>query len=476
MKKTILFLCILSLLLPIVCMTSCSTPAPEPSNKEDPTAPDKESDPDGSLPAQEGEKEEPSGNNNNNNNNAEQNEGKSDSGLPPYNGPAYTEKTPSIYIETENGVCIPANKTDVNCFISLRSNERTQCADGLPATIRTRGNGSLSAASSIGKLPYKIKFRNEVNPFLLGDGKANDWVLLDHVGEHTMLRNYAARLLGDMLDGIPYSTNSRLVNVYLNGSYVGVYELAEQVEVDKYRINVNDGCSTPENGFLVELDSYADELYVTVGGQRYTVKSKVYSDAQLDFIRDYLQQVDDAVYSGDPVRLAELVDMDSVVDMYIVQEYAKNIDVGWSSFFMYRDVGGKLTFAPPWDFDLSFGNDARLDNGSYERLYVGSSRGMMQDHRWYNALYKQPWFRLLVADRWREVSKTIIPNLIKAVRFAAAEIAADMNKNYEKWKILGRKCHQEPVSVYRLTSYKAHTDYLIKWMENRKLWLDRELS
>ena len=139
-------------------------------------------------------------------------------------------------------------------------------------------------------------------------------------------------------------------------------------------------------------------------------------------------------------------------------------------------IGGKLTFAPPWDFDLSFGNDARLDNGSYERLYVGSSRGMMQDHRWYNALYKQPWFRLLVADRWREVSKTIIPNLIKAVRFAAAEIAADMNKNYEKWKILGRKCHQEPVSVYRLTSYKAHTDYLIKWMENRKLWLDRELS
>lgn len=167
--------------------------------------------------------------------------------------------------------------------------------------------------------------------------------------------------------------------------------------------------------------------------------------------------------------------MNSLVDMYIVHEFAKNIDVGWSSFFMYRDVGGKLTFAPPWDFDLSFGNDARLDNGSYEDLYVGPGRNIMQDHVWYNALYENDWFRDLIANRWRDISNTLIVATIRAVKNAASDIAEDMKKNYEKWDILGKKQQQEPRHVYSLTTYEQHTDYLIQWMENRKEWLDNEL-
>ena len=497
MKKIISILCLAAMLLPFVCMVSCGSQAPSSNDEDTPSVNDAETQtPSGN------EDKAPGGDTSQSDGNAtdtetdtdsdadtdadtdtdtdtdsdDKSEDKNISGLPPYSGPAFDEKTPAIYIETEKGASIPANKSEVNCTISLRSNQYDQCADNLVATIRTRGNGSLNAAQSVGKLPYKIKFRNKVNPFMLGDGKASDWVLLDHVGEQTMLRNYAARLLGDMLSGIPYSTNSRLVNVYLNGSYIGVYELAEQVEVGKYRIDIDDDCAGAENGFLVELDAYASDLYVSVGGQNYTVKSHVYSDAQLEFIREYLEQVDSAIYSENVSQLVKLVDINSLVDMYIVQEYAKNIDVGWSSFYMYRDVGGKLTFAPPWDFDLSFGNDDRLDGGSYKGIYVGSDRGMMQDHRWYNALWRQDWFRKLVVKRWKEVSKNIIPELIRAVRLASFEISADMQKNYTRWKILGQKRHQEPVAIYKLTTYKQHVDYLITWMENRKAWLDNEFA
>ena len=334
----------------------------------------------------------------------------------------------------------------------------------------------MTVGKNVGKFPYKIKFRAKINPFDLGDCKAKDWVLLAHVGDQSMLRNYAAKILGDMLGGIPFSCNARLVNVYLNSEYIGVYELTEQVEVGDYRVNIDDGRSTVENGFLVELDHYASGIYVRVGGQKYTVKSDVYSDEQVEFIKDYLQKVDDAIYEGDEKTLRELVDMDSVVDMYIVQEFAKNIDVGWSSFFMYRDVGGKLTFAPPWDFDLSFGNDARLDGGAYDGLYVGPGGDIMQDHLWYNALFECEWFRSLVATRWRAVSKTLIPATIRAVKNAADDISADMEKNYEKWDILGKKQQQEPRQVYSLTTYKEHTDYLISWMESRKAWLDNEFQ
>ena len=494
MKKIIIFLCLIAMLIPVVCMTSCGSSETDPSNQnnntdpednpssnenpnsgkpENPDGPPSENGTPGIVPGSEGTH---TGENDNDDEDPHDDIPKNDLGLPPYTGPEYTEKNPAIYIETEDGAEIPENKDEVNCLVSLRSKENDECADDLAATIRCRGNGSMTVAKKVGKYPYKIKFRSKINPFRLGDGKAKDWVLLAHVGDQSMLRNYAAKLLGDMLGGIPYSANSRLVNVYLNGEYIGVYDMTEQIEVGEHRVNVDDTRSEAEIGFLVELDHYASGTYVRVGSQKYAIKSNVYSDEQIEFIQDYLQQVEDAIEEGDQKKLSELVDMDSVVDTYIVQEFSKNIDVGWSSFFMYRDVGGKLTFAAPWDFDLSFGNDARLHNGSYEELYVGPGDNIMQDHLWYNALYENTWFQSLVQQRWREVTKTLIPATIRAVRNAADDIMEDMEKNYEKWDILGKKQQQEPRQVYNLTTYKEHIDYLISWMENRQAWLDSEFS
>ena len=169
--------------------------------------------------------------------------------------------------------------------------------------------------------------------------------------------------------------------------------------------------------------------------------------------------------------------MDSLVDMYLLQEFAKNIDAGWSSFFMYREVGGKLTFGAPWDFDLAFGNDGRLDNGSPLELYVGPGRpGQMQNHEWYNKLYEHAWFREMAAKRWNEISNSQIKELIEAVKAMAEYISADMEENYKLWKFLGKRQQQEPSQVYRLTTYKEHIDYLISWMNTRKNYLDKEFS
>ena len=88
-----------------------------------------------------------------------------------------------------------------------------------------------------------------------------------------------------------------------------------------------------------------------------------------------MQSVEDEIIEGDEQTIEGLVDIDSLVDTYILEEYSKNIDVGWSSFFMYKKAGGKLYFGPPWDFDLAFGNDYRLDDGAWEGIYVGADMG-----------------------------------------------------------------------------------------------------
>jgi hypothetical protein len=243
--------------------------------------------------------------------------------------------------------------------------------------------------------------------------------------------------------------------------------------VGKYRVNIDEKRTDAENGFLVELDAYASSPRVTVAGYRYGIKSDVHSEEQIEFIEDYLTAVDMAIYLGDKEELEKLADLNSFVDMYLLQEFAKNIDVGWSSFFMYRNPGGKLMMAPPWDFDLAFGNDNRLDKGSYEDLYTGVGRkGFMQNHEWFIMLYSQDWFREMAAARWREISNTVIRSLIDEIAAVAEEMLPDMNKNYERWLFLGHKQQQEPSAIVALTTYKEHADYLVNWMEQRKAWLD----
>lgn len=389
------------------------------------------------------------------------------------------EYMPIIRINTVNEASIPTDKQTVDCTINLEcSIEKYQKSD-LNATIRVRGNGSLSVAHQIGKYPYKIKFENKINPFGLGEAKANDWCLLANTCDRTMLRNYAAKRLGDMLPGIPFSSNSMSVRVYLNNSYMGVYELTEQVEVGNKRVDIDDSHTGEENGFLVELDYYAwggdeNDVFFAVGENSYTVKSDINNPKQIEYIKKYLEKVERAIFYGNKAQIEKLVDMDSLVDMYLLQEFIKNTDTGYSSFFMSKEIDGKLFFTAPWDFDLSAGNDERVDNGDYKYIYVGEGRdGYIQNHIWYIKLYSFDWFKKMVKQRWAEISDTIIVDLINEVKQEAEENSSYLTSNFMRWCYPTKKIHCEPHSVYSLKNANEHIDFLIEWMNNRKIWLDQ---
>jgi spore coat protein CotH len=59
----------------------------------------------------------------------------------------------------------------------------------------------------------------------------------------------------------------------------------------------------------------------------------------------------------------DLIDLDNWIDYFIIQEFVKNVDVGWSSVYMYKEPQGKLKFGPVWDFDLAYGNADYIDYG-----------------------------------------------------------------------------------------------------------------
>ena len=145
--------------------------------------------------------------------------------------------------------------------------------DDADILIRLRGNITLWCE----KKSYKFKFPKKSNPLSLGDGAAKSWNLVANFNDTSMLRNMTSYHIGDMLDGIPYSANSRSVEVYVNGSYQGVYLLTEAVNVAKNRVNIAEKPDLIDNnGYLVEMSFYDCDHPFFIEHQQYDVKSDLF--------------------------------------------------------------------------------------------------------------------------------------------------------------------------------------------------------
>ncbi|MBQ7983839.1 MAG: CotH kinase family protein, partial [Clostridia bacterium] len=252
---------------------------------------------------------------------------------------------PIVSITTVTGQDVTSKDDYIGAAVSIcNTGTLSYEMSGVSAGIRGRGNATWTHE----KRSYRIRFAKKQQPLGLGSAPDRTWVLMANHCDQTLLRNALAIDLANRLDGIAFNSSCRHVELYLNGEYRGVYLLTEQIQVDAARVDI--GAEEPgydptaeDAGFLVELDSYSEPPYeFRIGDKRYQVKSEVHTDEQFRFIRDYIQAVDTAVHAGNRDALAALVELDSFIDGYLLEEYFKNIDVGWSSFYMYKKPGGKL--------------------------------------------------------------------------------------------------------------------------------------
>ncbi len=384
------------------------------------------------------------------------------------------EEMPVFHIDT-NGVPITSKEVYIPGTLTIGNTEEAYALSEAELEIRGRGNYSWSGTE---KKSYRIKFTEKVNLLGQGNGPARSWTLLAVHCDQSMLRTAAAFKLARSLSGIGYTSSVSFAKVYLNGEFLGVYQVSEQMQVQDYRVNVDDSMSEEDEiGFLVELDTQASELPVSDGFNKYEIKSEIYTVGQYEFIQMTLEDAFYAVWDGNEAVIDELIDIDSMVDTYIVEEVMKNLDAGWGSFYMYRDIGGKLHFGPVWDFDLSAGNADTDDRDPYfptpEYLYVGTDYYQYsQQHRWFVMLMQQEWFYKRVEARWNEITEELaaLPAYVRAV---AALYSEEFDENFERWPIFGQKINREPMEVRMLKSHDEHAEYLALWLEERIAWLDK---
>lgn len=399
--------------------------------------------------------------------------------------------TGAIYINTESGNmdAIHANKShkESGTILIIDKDGNVQY-DGVLDYIKGRGNSTWEHA----KKPYNIKLDSKAD--LFGMGKHKSWCLLANATDASMLRNQLAYGLARNL-GIATTSDTFQNELYVNGEYMGLYLITEKVGIDDHRIEIYDlegdtedlndkdldkysrggGYNTtkagtykyysipndPENitgGYLLELEKlyrYPDEPsgFVTNRHQAVVVKAPEYaSKNQVKYIKTYYQEFEDALYSQTGYNslgkhYSEYIDVDSLARMYIMLEFTANFDSCSSSFYLHKDIDGKLVAGPCWDYDLSLGvtqpnaliND--VDNvGVPTLLYAQTCRiGNHAKNRY--SLIAQAFnhndFQAVVEKIWNEEFTEIYPEFRQNIDDFEALYETSVVMNSVKWNTFG---------------------------------------
>ncbi|MDO5558781.1 MAG: CotH kinase family protein [Oscillospiraceae bacterium] len=382
---------------------------------------------------------------------------------------------PVICIDT-GGQSVASKDTYVDAKIKIWDENQVLDMDTTDMSVRLRGNITLK----LDKKSYKIKFPEKQNPLSVGDGKGKTWNLVANYYDTSMLRNMAAYHLGDLMDAMPYSANSRSVEVYVNGEYQGVYLLCEAVNVNKNRVAVTENPALVEdNGYLVQMTHYAEENVFSAGNSQYEIKSDLSEDPQIaqqqtEYISEYVRDALAALKSGNKEAAQQYIDTASLVDNFIANEICKNVDSGWDSYYIAKDADSKLIFEPMWDYDLALGNNNEAKGiDSYMGLNIFNvTDSGANSNPWLCYAMKSAWFREAVTERYNEMYDTIktVPGF---VTHEAAANARSYERNFTKWKTLGTSVYNEPEEIAALDTHMAHAQYLSTWIDNRIEWLDK---
>lgn len=281
--------------------------------------------------------------------------------------------------------------------------------------IKGRGNSTFTDFT---KKPYQIKLKNKFNMTGDEDNAQKKWVLLANAGDVTLIHNQLVVALAKGL-GLPYTIDCESIDLYYDGEYRGTYMLTDKAEVGDTGIQIDDldgmieelnegtdayenpvvvhktfadgaetnakadskgslkyveGLVTPEltegtthHAYLLELDfiyRYPNEQsgFVTNRGQAVVTKNPEYLTKETGlFISNFYQEFEDAVFSPEGYNAEtgkyyyDYCDLDSLVQIYLINEYTKNYDSYRSSTYFYMPADENIMYAGPiWDYDLCF--------------------------------------------------------------------------------------------------------------------------
>ena len=385
---------------------------------------------------------------------------------------------PVIYIETENKQPITSKEEYIQGTFQMDADHINKNYSVERESMRIRGRGN-STWKLFNKKAYRIKFDEKVS--ILGLKPNRDWVLLANYSDQSLIRNYVATEMGKKLSNLKFTPSSYPVDVFVNGEYMGVYSIGEQIEVAKSRVNIDEDYNDPDTGYLLEVGGTDNVLELGIDFFHATnlkwiaIKSpdtRQMTKEHFKFISEYTKKTDHAIINH--LDYENYIDVYSLIDWVILHEFTCNLDSGFRrSCFLYKEKGGKLHMGPIWDFDLAFGNYFR--DSSYDKWFTCG--GETLGYTWTTYLYDNPSFTKLYKKRWNEVKKTLKETALNTIENGKEMVYDSQKYNFQKWdQILGQKTSLQPDHMKDLKTFEEHIDYLTEFINSRYEWLDAAIN
>lgn len=426
----------------------------------------------------------------------------------------YSEHIPAVFIETESGTSDQIN-SDKNIkepgTIKVLEPDGSFSLEHSLEYIKGRGNTSYT---EFDKKPYQIKLTQDA-PFLdMEPGKK--WVFVSNSADSSLIRNALSRSLAGHLN-LPQSEEGTFVDLYVNKEYVGNYYVVEKIEIQENRLllsdlqkateheNETEDLSTyetawtdttkakqipndPEDitgGYLIERDfdnrflkevEINESYFITEAKECFIVREPEYtSEAQIAYIDSYVQSVENAILSAEGIdgttgkSYQDLIDVDSFVRKYLLEEVTANYDGGVASSYFYKDsdtIDGRLYAGPVWDYDVSWGNSpAYLGQISTSPERLSRLASHSDSSVWFQSLYHKPEvYEKIVSCYAQEISPyltlladEILPMLDEITAASAAMDQVRWEDQYAKNGYSGDRSEQ----ITFIADYiKARKDFL----------------
>ena len=410
-----------------------------------------------------------------------------------------TSNLPILMIDTY-GNSIP-DEPRIDAYLGIIDNETglnhvTDDFNGYNGhiTIEKRGNSSQWND----KAPYRFETVDEDgennNVSLLGMPEENDWVLYAPWQDKSMVRNILTYKLSNDIGR--YAPRTKLVELYLNDGYEGVYVLMEKIKRDGDRVDISklnpDEISGDDvtGGYILKFDWFftGDNIggfQSNVDGMTYNYHYPQPSDIvpeQEEYIIDYIDNFENIMSSDNYTDLdtgyPSIMNVESFVDFILLQELAKNVDAYRLSTYIYKNkesVDNRLTAGPVWDFNHGYGNCDYGETWEIDNwLLEYNPEGGDQMSFWWERLWQDENFQYKAAERYTELRSTIFSeeHIYSIIDSSVNELGDAVDRNFSKWPILGTYVWP---NYYVFETHEQEVDYLKSWISDRLEWMDSEI-
>ena len=408
------------------------------------------------------------------------------------------ESFPTIHIQTFGNV-EPFYERNLWIDSVFILEDFASLTNAIPITGRIRGRGTSTWNMLPDKRPLRLRFEM-AQTFFGEESEAYDWILLADHGDRSLLRNYSALHLSSQLDGLDWTPSARSIHLYINDEYMGVYLLTEERSLAYQHMGLVSHIDPTISEYFFEMEWRADrdggeegvdfirvnshpngiigDSSAEAGFNRDYLYEIIYpydyllTEEHFDYLQTFLTEIGVLMRERDFEAINQRVDLDSLIDFYLVQELYKNLDVGFSSVFLQIRGQGenrRLYHGPVWDFDLAVGNAYWMGiegQTPFGGLYVA------ERHYWYWYLMHTPEFLELLADRWNNVVRDEALLMIEHIERLASIQQEDFERNFERHDILGVSRWPSPEHINEIQTFNGQVAYLTEFLTDRVYYLD----